>query len=102
MRIVEAVTVQDTLDPWLSLEALSRYSGLSVRSLRARLSDPERPLPHYRMREPHVVPSASGKRRTVTGKILVRRSEFDAWMQRFKYLPDVDRLVADVLADLQK
>ncbi len=49
MRVIEAVSIQQDLDPWLSLEALSQYSGLSVRSLRAYLVDPQHPLPHYRM-----------------------------------------------------
>ena len=56
----------------LELEALSQYSGLSVRSLRANLADPHHPLPHYRMKEPHVTVTKAGKRQTVTGKILVR------------------------------
>jgi hypothetical protein len=102
MRVIEAVIIQQDLDPWLSLEALSQYSGLSVRSLRGYLADPHRPLPHYRMREPHVIATASGRPRTVSGKILVRRSDFDRWMQSFRYVPDVDRIVSDVLADLQQ
>ncbi len=55
MHVVEAVTIQQDVDPWLNLEALSQYSGLSVRSLRAYLTDPNHPLTHYRMKEPHVV-----------------------------------------------
>lgn len=108
MRIVEAITIQQELDPWLSLEALSKYSGLSVRTLRAYLTHPHRPLPHYRMREPRVIarkPREDGKgpkTLTVTGKILVRRSDFDRWMQTFKYTPDLDRLVDKVVADLRR
>jgi hypothetical protein len=102
MRILEAITLETPLDPWLSLEALSQYSGLSVRSLRSHLADPHNPLPCYRMREPHVIPTRTGRRRTVSGKILVRRSEFDAWMQRFKYTPDLDRLVDEVVAEFRR
>ena len=56
-------------DGYMSLRALAaNYSGLSVRTLRAYLSHPTRPLPHFR----------------VGGKILVRRSEFDAWVAQFR------------------
>jgi len=102
MRVVEAITVHTDLDPWLSLEALSRYSGLSVRSLRAYLADPHRHLPHYRMKEPHVVATKSGALRTVTGKILVRRSDFDRWMDAFKHTPSLDRLVDEVVSEFRR
>lgn len=102
MRVIEAVNVNLDLDPWLSLEALSKYSGLSVRSLRAYLADPLNPIPHFRMKEPHVIETKAGKRQTVTGKILVRRSDFDAWMQRFKYTPDLARLVDEVVAAVRR
>ncbi len=72
MKIVEAVTIQQDLDPWLSLEALSKASGLSVRMLRGYITNPHHPLPHYRMKEPHVIQTKTGKSRTVAGKILVR------------------------------
>jgi hypothetical protein len=44
------------------------------------------PLPHYR----------------VGGKILVRRSEFDAWIAAYRRVgdTDVDRVVVEVLAEL--
>ncbi len=98
MRVVEDVILQTDLDPWLTLEALSRYSGLSVRTLRTYLTDPHRPLPHYRMKEPHVIAGKDGKRRTITGKILIRRSEFDRWMEAYRYTPDLDRLVNEVVS----
>ena len=50
---------------FLSLKALAVYSSCSVRWLRDRLVDRNRPLPHYR----------------VEGKILVKRDEFDTWME---------------------
>ena len=75
------------MDDWyLSLRALSVYGGLSVRTLRGHLTHPARPLPHYR----------------VGGKILVKRSEYDAWIRAFRTAEtsQVDAIVADVLAGL--
>ncbi len=68
------------------LKALADYSSLSVRKLRDHLEDPAHPLPHYR----------------VGGKILVRRSEFDGWLSRYRRVgrADVDQVVADVLRTL--
>jgi hypothetical protein len=72
-------------DPFLPLKALVSYSGLSVHKLRQYLDDPAHPMPCYR----------------VGGKILVRRSEFDAWISAYRRRgrPDVDRIVGEVLRD---
>lgn len=85
--MAERVVVSTVLDPFLSLKALADYSGLSVRTLRGHLADPFHPLPCYR----------------VGGKIVVRRSEFDAWIARFRQVghPDVDRIVSEALQDLR-
>jgi hypothetical protein len=85
--LAERVVVSTPLDPFLSLKALVSYSGLSVRTLRALLTAPAHPLPCYR----------------IGGKLLVRRSEYDAWAVRYRHVgrPDVDGLVADVLRDLR-
>jgi hypothetical protein len=82
----ERVIVSTALDPFLSLRALAGYSGLSVRKLRDFLEQPQHPLPCYR----------------VCGKILVRRSEFDAWMAAYRHQGrrDVDTIVSDVLRNL--
>jgi Helix-turn-helix domain len=70
-------------DPYLPLRDLSGYSGLGVRTLRGYLVHASHPLPHYRM----------------AGKILVKRSEFDRWMQEYRReVPScVDAIVDDVL-----
>ncbi len=68
ITVIDQLSVSAGLDPWLSLRALASYSGLSVRKLRYLLADPHGPLPSYR----------------VDGKVLVRRSEFDAWMARHR------------------
>ena len=84
--LAERVEISTALDPFLSLRALVSYSGLGARKLRDYLVDPLYPLPCYR----------------VGGKILVRRSEFDAWIAHYRQVgrSDVDRLVADALKDL--
>jgi excisionase family DNA binding protein len=83
--LAERVVVSTPLDPFLSLRALAAYSGLSVRKLRDHLDDPAHPLPFYR----------------VGGKILVRRSEFDAWIAHYRqHGQDVDSIVRDVLKGL--
>ncbi|MBI3989755.1 MAG: helix-turn-helix domain-containing protein [candidate division NC10 bacterium] len=86
VRVIEGVALKVDLDPYLSLKALANYSGLSVRKLRDALTDPFRPLPHYR----------------VGGKLLVKRSEFDTWMRCFRQTgrPDVDRVVEEVVREL--
>jgi hypothetical protein len=66
--LAERVIISTQFDPFLPLRALAEYSGLSVRKLRDHLDDPANPLPCYR----------------VGGKIVVRRSEFDAWMQQYR------------------
>jgi len=73
-------------DAYLPLKALSQYAGLGVRTLRTYLHHPAAPLPHFR----------------VGGKILVRRSEYDAWVRRFRASTAsvVDALVAETLKGL--
>ncbi len=69
------------VDSYMSLRDLSAYSGMSKRKLREALSDPVHPLPHYR----------------AGGKFLVRRSEFDQWIARFRQEgSDVDALVSEI------
>ena len=81
--LAERVVLSSELDPFLSLRALASYSGLGVRTLRAHLTDPRRPLPCYR----------------VGAKILVRRSEFDTWMRHHRHVGSagVDQLMAEML-----
>ena len=59
----------DDTDRYFDLRRLADYSCLSVRTLRALLHLPVDPLPAFR----------------VEGKILVRKSQFDAWLARRKY-----------------
>jgi hypothetical protein len=86
--VAEGITLATPADPYLSLRALADYSGCSVRWLRDRLTDPHHPLAHYR----------------VEGKLLVRRSEFDAWLARYRRVgdPEVERVVTEVLGALSR
>jgi hypothetical protein len=67
--IVERVVVSTSLDPLMSLKALATYSSIAPRTLRQYLElAPEDALPCFRL----------------PGKILVRRSEFDAWIEQYR------------------
>ena len=66
--LAERVIVSSPLDPFLPLKALADYAGLGVRTLRSYLElPPDQALPCYR----------------IGGKILVRRSEFDDWIEQY-------------------
>jgi excisionase family DNA binding protein len=83
--LAERVVISTPLDPFLDLRALSTYASISVRKLRDLLADPLNPLPAYQ----------------VGGKILVRRSEFDGWMSRYRRSGvDVGKIVTDILKGL--
>ena len=74
-----------TEDNFLDLKQLSRYSTFSDSTLRGYLSDPENPIPFFR----------------VNRKILVKKSEFDRWMEQFRGKNnDLDRIVDEVINDL--
>jgi hypothetical protein len=72
---------------FMSLKTLSEYSGGSVRALRTYLKHPDHPLPCYRP----------------GGKVLVKKSDFDAWLARFREAgaSDVDAIVNDTLRELR-
>ncbi|SPP64721.1 helix-turn-helix domain-containing protein [Nitrospira lenta] len=61
---------------FLDLKTLAAYSSCSVRWLRDRLVDRMYPLPHYR----------------VGGKLLVKRDEFDRWMEAQRVTHPSDQL----------
>ncbi|MDO8795395.1 MAG: helix-turn-helix domain-containing protein [Vicinamibacterales bacterium] len=52
-------------DRYLGIAELAHYSGLSQHTIRKHLTDATRPLKHYR----------------VGGRLLVKKSEFDRWME---------------------
>jgi len=70
LAVVEHIMLTAPADPFLSLRALADYSGLSVRTLRKFLerNPPSQALPCYRLE----------------GKVVVRRSDFDTFMQQYR------------------
>jgi hypothetical protein len=72
---------------WLGLKAISKeYADLSERTLRKYLGDPVHPLPA----------------RVIGGKLLVARSDLDAWLRSFpRDREGVDRLVDEIIAEIQ-
>ena len=66
MRVIEAVSIQQDLDPYFSLKGLAGYASLSRRTLQDLINATRDPLPSYR----------------VGSKILVKKSDFDRWMTR--------------------
>lgn len=85
--LADRVVVSTALDPFLSLKALASYASVSIRKLREYLDAPTHPLPHYR----------------VGGKIVVRRSEFDAWIAAYRRVgqSNVGGIVDSVMRDLR-
>jgi excisionase family DNA binding protein len=74
-----------TITEWMGLKQLTHYANVSERTLRAWIHAPVNPLPAVR----------------VAGKILVRRSELDAWLARHRVKTletlDLDGIVREAL-----
>ena len=81
--VAERVEVRVDLDPYLTLDKLSEYSGLGKSTLRYYINRPRsEALPCYRF----------------GSRVMVRVSEFDAWAARFRTrgLPNVERALAEI------
>ena len=76
-----AITLKDQ---YLDLKGLSAYSAVSVGSLRDYVKTG---MPHFKLK----------------GKILVKRSEFDAWLERYRVnkKQDLNNIVDDVISSLK-
>jgi hypothetical protein len=70
---------------WLGLRDLTYYANVSERTIRSWIRSPVNPLPAVK----------------VSGKVLVRKSDFDAFLQRYRIRPleeiNIDAIVQDVL-----
>ena len=70
---------------WLDLRALTQYASVSERTMREWIHRRANPLPAVR----------------VGAKILVRRSEFDCWLEKHRLEPfDIGSVVSEVVSDL--
>lgn len=84
----ESIRVADrAIREWLGLRELSIYANLCERTLRSWIHSPRDPLPAVKVR----------------GKVLIRKSDFDRYLERHRVQPlaalDVDRIVSDVLGE---
>jgi hypothetical protein len=73
---------------YIDLRTLAAYASCSVRWLRDRLVDQTHPLPHHRVR----------------GKLLVKKDNFDRWMDVHRVVHPSDQLteiVESVIAQLR-
>lgn len=72
---------------WLDLEGLKIYSSCSIRWLREHCNKKENPIPHSRVDN---------------GKILVKVSKFDAWMDSFSVTPtnNTEQIVNEMITEL--
>ena len=70
---------------WLGLRDLTYYANVSERTIRSWIHSPVDPLPAVK----------------VSGKVLVRRSDFDAYLHRHRIKPlqqlDIDAVVEEVM-----
>jgi len=77
-------------DRYFDLKGLSVYSAMGTSALRNYIRNGD--LPCFKL------PGKNGR----TGKILIKKSEFDAWMERFRdndYI-DLDTITDDVMESL--
>jgi excisionase family DNA binding protein len=86
-RLAEMASASKLDREWLSLRQLTEYASVSERTLREWLHRQTDALPAVR----------------VDGKILVRRSQFDAWLEHHRIQPgalvDVDAIVNGLVRD---
>jgi hypothetical protein len=87
LPIAGDVTIVSQVDLFLDLRKLSKLSSLIVKTLRHFLHHPTAPLPHYRL----------------AGKILVRLSEFEQFLEAYRASPavDIERVVDELVKDLR-
>jgi excisionase family DNA binding protein len=88
MKVAASTAVRPFVDDdaYLTPTQVSTYSGISRRNLDRFMRRPLQPLPFYR----------------VGRNVLIRRSEFDAWMRRFRHDEDQTVRLNNEIDDLLK
>lgn len=75
---------------WMDLKATQRYACVSERTVRDWIHRPQNPLPASQVEN---------------GKLLIKRSTFDRWLEAHPYTPvdsiDLSLIVNDVMKDLR-
>jgi excisionase family DNA binding protein len=76
---------------WMDLKTVQRYACVSERKVREWIHEQENPLPAVQVEK---------------GKILIKRSNFDHWLEAHAYRQaepvDLGRIVDEVLNDLKQ
>ncbi len=76
---------------WMDLKSLQLYADVSDRTLREWIHFPVSPLPAKQVER---------------GKLLVKRSEFDSWLESHQYQPldsiDVDHITDEIIDQFRK
>ena len=70
-------------DQYFDLKGLSVYSAIAVGTIRDHIKT--RGLPNFK----------------VAGKILVKRSEFDSWVEKYRSTKSLNHIVDDVMDSLK-
>ena len=75
---------------WMDLKAVQRYACVSERTVRDWIHRPQNPLPASQVEK---------------GKLLIKRSRFDHWLEAHPYISadaiDVSQVVDDVMKELR-
>lgn len=89
-EIKELRALVSPIDCFMGIKTLAKYSDLSERKLRELIHHPLYPLPSYK----------------IDGSIRVKKSEFDLWLKKFRFVSDgntdIDELVDGIMKDFQK
>ena len=79
---------QLALPEWMDLKTVQQYACVSERTVRDWIHRAENPLPAVQVER---------------GKLLIKRSQFDRWLESYRYEPrDLGRIADEVMKDLKR